>query len=198
MILHSSQQEKDETLKMTISAWWHSRSIPVQKFFFGYLFFGLKSSYIVYTKPIEEIVHSHGLRIQSYADDCQIYGTFTDSEQHEAEKNIKQCQKAIISWLSVNYLKLNEDKTQVMVSNGTDNYQFGTRFYLGDSLLEIVNETKLLGCIITSDLSWWPNTNLITQKAYQRLQIVRELYEFNVPLCDLPTLTLFMWDKYWN
>ena len=78
-------------------------------------------------------------------------------------------------------------KTEVMIFNYNRNYKFGTRLYLQDKLIEIVKETKLLGCMISSDLSWWANTNMITKKAYQRLQIIKQLYEFIVPLHDLVT-----------
>ena len=44
---------------------------------------------------------------------------------------------------------------------------------------------KLLGTIVSSDLTWWENTNFIVKKAYQRLEIIRKLYEFNVPVNDL-------------
>ena len=69
--------------------------------------------------------------------------------------------------------------------NFTLNYQFSTRLHVEESLIENVQQTKLLGCIITSDLTWWENTNSITKKAYQRLEILRKLYEFKVPISDL-------------
>ena len=82
-------------------------------------------------------------------------------------------------------MRLNAEKTSVMIFNFTYNYQFSTRLYLQDTLLNIVNETKLLGTWISSDLTWWKNTNYITRKAFQKLEIVRRLYEFNVSLPDL-------------
>ena len=72
-----------------------------------------------------------------------------------------------------------------MVFNYTKNYQFGSRLYIGGTLLENVHQAKLLGSIISSDLSWWANTNMITTKAYQRLALIRKLYEFKVPLIDV-------------
>ena len=72
-----------------------------------------------------------------------------------------------------------------MVFNFTHNYQFSTRMYIQDNLLEIVDQTKLLGTIITSDLTWWENTNSITKKAYQRLEMIRKLCQFSVPITDL-------------
>ena len=82
-------------------------------------------------------------------------------------------------------MKLNEQKTKIIIFNFTNNYQFSTRLYLRNELLEIVPSTKLLGTVVTQDLTWWENTNYLTKKGYQRLQILKKLYEFNVPKKDL-------------
>ena len=58
----------------------------------------------------------------------------------------------IETWTDDMKMKLNVKKSKVMVFNFTEDYQFSTRLYLENTLLEIVNETKLLGTIITSDL----------------------------------------------
>ena len=65
------------------------------------------------------------------------------------------------------------------------NNSFSKRLYLQDELLEIVRSTKLLGTVVTQDLTWWENTNYLTKKGYQRLQLLKKLYEFNVPINDL-------------
>ena len=80
-------------------------------------------------------------------------------------------------------MKLNESKSKLRIFNRTRNYQFSTR--INNSLLEIVNETRLLGTILTSDLSWHKNSESLALKGYQRMVILRKLYEFNVPQKDL-------------
>ena len=82
-------------------------------------------------------------------------------------------------------MKLNESKSKLMIFNRTRNYQFSTRIHLNNSLLDIVNETRLLGTILTSDLSWHKNSESLALKGYQRMVILRKLYEFNVPQKDL-------------
>ena len=82
-------------------------------------------------------------------------------------------------------MKLNERKSNVMIFNYTHNYQFGTRVHLNDALLETISETRLLGTVISSDLKWHSNTRQLTQKGYQRMTILRKLYEFDVPQEDL-------------
>ena len=72
-----------------------------------------------------------------------------------------------------------------MIFNCTKNFQFSTRLYLENNLLEIISETKLLGTIITSDLKWHKNTEMITRKGFQRMIILRKLYSFKVEQSDL-------------
>ena len=91
----------------------------------------------------------------------------------------------IETWTDDMKVKLNVKKSKVMVSNFTEDYQFSTRLYLENTLLEIVNETKLLGTIITSDLKWSKNTEMLVKKGYQRMMILRKLYSFKVEVCDL-------------
>ena len=72
-----------------------------------------------------------------------------------------------------------------MIFNFTYNYQFATRLYMNNILLECVDEIKLLGTTISSDLSWHENTNILIKKAYARMQILRTLYSFKLSLKDL-------------
>ena len=71
--------------------------------------------YIMYTKNIEEIVHNHDLKIQSYADDIQIYTSFADNEIEDAETKLSKCLNEIQVWMKQNYLKLNENKTKIKI-----------------------------------------------------------------------------------
>ena len=51
-------------------------------------------------------------------------------------------------------MKLNDKKSNIMIFNNTKNYQFQTRLTMNGKPLPIVNEAKLLGTLITSDLKW--------------------------------------------
>ena len=115
------------------------------------------------------------------ASDIAIGDSYLPPENIKSQNYLDSVQE----WTDGKKMKLNHKKSKVMIFNFTKNYQFATRVYLGDTLLEIVKDTKLLGTIISSDLSWWQNTNYLTAKGYQRMQILRKLYEFNVPTEDM-------------
>ena len=76
---------------------------------------------------------------------------------------------------------MNCDKSKYMIFNFSRNYQFNTRLYIENTLLEQVTETRLLGVIIKDDLSWHANTENLVKRAYQRMMILKKLYSFNVP-----------------
>ena len=49
-------------------------------------------------------------------------------------------------------MKINENKTKVMIFNFIHNYQFTTRLELNHTNVKVVSEGKLLGTHITNDL----------------------------------------------
>ena len=82
-------------------------------------------------------------------------------------------------------MKLNIEKTKVMIFNFTKNFQFSTRLSIDGVPLEVVEVAKLLGIMITNDLSWDHNTKYLTRKAYGRMQMLHHLVKYNVPHQDL-------------
>ena len=74
-------------------------------------------------------------------------------------------------------MRINEDKTKVMLFNSSKKWDFTPTVSLGnsDTNLEVVDQIKLLGIIITSDMKWNENTSQLCQKGYSRLWMLRNL-----------------------
>ena len=75
-----------------------------------------------------------------------------------------------------------------MIFNFSRNYQFSTRLELGGEILEIVNDTKLMGAVISNDLRWDKNTKNIVKKANKRMEILRKISSFGASYNDLKTI----------
>ena len=118
---------------------------------------------------------------QHVASDIGTDQLFLPSENIQAQAHMDN----ISDWTQHNKMKLNEKKTKLMVFNFTHNYQFSTRVKLNDILLEIIDDTTLLGTTVSSDLKWHKNSQQLTQKGYQRMTILRKLYPFDVPQEDM-------------
>ena len=85
----------------------------------------------------------------------------------------------------MNLMQLNEAKSKYMIVNYTDNYQFSTRLDLNEKILEQVEETRLLGVVISDDLTWQSNTDFIVKKAYKRIVMLHKLYDFWLPVQEM-------------
>ena len=74
--------------------------------------------YSIYTFPVGDIIRQHHLQYYMYADDIHWYVAFDLSSEnsltHAIEK-LKNCIGEIGQWMSTNRLKLNEEKTEVVI-----------------------------------------------------------------------------------
>ena len=98
----------------------------------------------------------------------------------------------IEDWTERKKMKLNTKKSCGMVFNFTNNYQFTSRLTLDGGPLKLVEETKLLGVILTNDLKWSKNTDFLIKRANARMEILRKLSSFNAPIKDM-ILTYFLY-----
>ena len=72
-------------------------------------------------------------------------------------------------------MKLNQNKTKLMVFNNCTSMDFMPHFNLEAEELHVVEEMKLLGVHLTSDLKWHTNTSNMIKKANSKLWILRRL-----------------------
>ena len=68
-----------------------------------------------------DIARSHGLDYHFYADDCQLYLSFkTPSSEYIVfcKSKIEACVSDVKSWKVISKLKMNSDKTQILIFSG--------------------------------------------------------------------------------
>ena len=73
-------------------------------------------------------------------------------------------------------MKINNDKTKVILFNMSQKYRFPPEVTLSDGeILEVTDTTKILGVIVSNTLKWSKNTDHITSKAFNKIWILRQL-----------------------
>ena len=82
-------------------------------------------------------------------------------------------------------MELNVEKSKAMIFNFTHNYQFSTNLSHNGDDVEVINQTKLLGTIITDDLKWHKNTESLVRRANARMRIMHKISEFSAPREDM-------------
>ena len=74
-----------------------------------------------------------------------------------------------------NKMRINYRKTKMIVFNPSKAKDFQPKFELSNNLVEVVEESKLLGVVISSDLSWSANTSYMISRANKKLWFLRRL-----------------------
>ena len=91
------------------------------------------------------------------ASDIGIHQKYLPSKHIQSQQNLTK----IEDWTLATEAKLNVGKSKVLIFNFTDNFPFSTRLYMDNVLLEIISETNLLGTIVSADLKWYQNTEML-------------------------------------
>ena len=84
-----------------------------------------------------------------------------------------------------NEMVINKDKTKVMIFNEAKSLDFMPNMEVDNQKFEVVEEMKLLGLVISSDLKWHQNTKNMCQKGFSRLWMLRRLKYLNADIFDL-------------
>ena len=105
--------------------------------------------YCMYTKPVSDIIQRHGLSHHYYADNRQLYMTMEHSNNHwrNGLARIQLCVSEIREWMNQNMLKLNDDKTELIVftSKYKHNLYNDLSITIGDTVVDCSSQVKDLG-----------------------------------------------------
>ena len=71
--------------------------------------------FTTYTSPLARIISDRAMPFMLYADDTQLYLSFRPSTVSDAVDSLTSCVNDIKNWMDTHYLRLNADKTEVLV-----------------------------------------------------------------------------------
>ena len=113
--------------------------------------------YCMYTKPVSDIIQRHGLSHHSYADDTQLYMTMdhSNNDWRDGLARIELCVSEIREWMNQNMLKLNDDKTELIVfaSKYKQDLYNDLSITIGDTVVDCSSQVRDLGVIFDRVLS---------------------------------------------
>ena len=71
--------------------------------------------FTLYTTPLSSLVSRHAIPHHLYADDSQLYVSFSSGDSAAVLNGLQSCLASVQSWMSTNKLKLNPDKTEFLL-----------------------------------------------------------------------------------
>ena len=139
-------------------------------------------------------------KIQQYADDSQIYISFTTENLQTSQEMLKSDLNKINQFSLDHNLKLNASKSQALIFNSNKHIrEFVSNQYnvkIGDGVVPLVIEAKNLGIIFDTQLSFLPHINTKLRVAYTRLKALYRLKKYlssktKYLLCESLIISLF-------
>ena len=118
-----------------------------------------------------------------YADDSQLYISFKPGNQesvNNAITSVTSCVASIKQWMSKHFLKLNEDKTEILVvSTPTASHLVNIpSLNLAGTEVETVDNVRDLGVTLDSKLQMQQHVKNITKSAYYQLYRISRIRKY--------------------
>ncbi|KAF7250967.1 putative RNA-directed DNA polymerase from transposon BS [Varanus komodoensis] len=128
----------------------------------------------IYMKPLGEVIRRCGLRNHQYADDTQLYLLFS-TNPGEAVAVLNRCLAEVREWMRANKLKLNPDKTEVLLVGGSGFGEGGFDLVLNGATLPLRDKIRSLGVLLDPELSLEAQVTAVARNAFLQLQLINQL-----------------------
>ena len=145
--------------------------------------------YTMYTTPLGNIIRNYNLDFHLYADDTQLYISFKSCDSISRQTGISQveaCIKDIKTWMTNNLLKLNDDKTELIIitTSETTSHQEDFVINIGDSpIAPSMEPPRNLGVLFDSTCCLNDHVNKIGQNINYQLYSIGKIRKY----LDKPT-----------
>ena len=155
-------------------------------------------SFTIYTIPIGRIIKGNNLLYHIYADDFQIYTSFTPSDSSSIQSALQALTKCIVelkSWMTENMLKLNNNKTEFFVATSPhfNRLMPSVQLHIGDEIITPTKTVRNLGIVFDNLMSMSSQiTSLSSSVSYHLRNITRIRRFLDVDTCSSVTRYLVL------
>ena len=136
--------------------------------------------FTIYSGPIADIARNHELNVHLYADDTQLYFSYDINSPHDeltVRSKIEKCVADIKSWMTANKLKLNDEKTELIMfttprmhSRIQDNH-----IQIANAKIQSAHSARNLGIFLDENMTMADQIKKICQSAYFQIRNINSI-----------------------
>ena len=135
--------------------------------------------FILYLADLADLVTRHNVNLHVYADDTQLYLHFRRDDMTSSTLRLEHCISDVGHWMSANRLKLNMNKTELLLAGTKHSLSvigaFQPELHLGTDTVVAGCHVRLLGVGLSSDLSLDQHVSSISAGCFFRLRQLRRI-----------------------
>ena len=144
----------------------------------------------MYIKTLSAIIDSHSIIHHSYADDIQLQMSAPPDRLSELLQSMQSCICDVKAWATVNMLKLNDNKTELMLVTSKRTmhlHSLPTSITIGNAQVPFKKSVKNLGFTLDCHLTMNAHVSNIARTCYFEL---RRLASIRIFMTSTATATL--------
>ena len=147
----------------------------------------------IHLKYVDDLALAEGINMEKQLNHIPVdlrpqpdtYRARTGHELRVETSRICDQMNQIQAYAEKNRMRLNLDKTKLMLFNPCTSRDFMPEVRVNNTRIELVEESKLLGIIITSDLKWEAHTSYMVQRCNSKIWVIRRLKRLGTSRLDL-------------
>lgn len=135
--------------------------------------------YTMYTQPLGRLLRSHYVNFQMYADDIQLYKSVSPNEVTLLLTQIENCLNDVGKWMIVNKLKMNQEKTEVLLIDPKNKCETTIDYInIDGDRVKLSSHARNLGVMFNDKLSNDTHFNTISKTLYCEIRKIGQLTQF--------------------
>ena len=140
--------------------------------------------FVLYTTPLADIISRHSILHHSYADDSQLQKSASPEKIPDLINDMQSCISDVKSWMTINKLKLNDDKTEVMILSSPHmrhKLKIPDNMTIGNASIPFSKTVKNLGFTLDNHLEMTAQVRDVARTANFQLRRISSIRRYLTP-----------------
>ena len=135
----------------------------------------------LYTKPFSTVISDHSVAHHLYADDSQLYVSFSASDSSASIQKLQSCLASVQNWMLLNKLKLNPEKTEfLLIGHRKQREKYLSMFPV--SLMDVetnpARSARNLGVIFDQDFNFRLHVSQVCRSCFYHIRDIRRIRRY--------------------